>query len=124
MRAAGHVNARRTEYLGYLIKGQLPPARLSLVTFSEMLVIDGFKYTVSVTRSSPTTFNVELGGSLGKSSPSVKAQQQGVDVIMRHMAGGGFLMQVSFACVDMMIPSKGSVVAWTPPTLRASADAL
>lgn len=96
MRAAGHVNARRAEYLGYLTKGQLPPARLSLVTFSEKLVIDGFKYTVSVTRRSPTTYNVELGGSLGKSSPGVKlAQQQGVDVIMRQMAGGGFLMQVS-----------------------------
>ncbi|MEW5311712.1 MAG: hypothetical protein WDW38_003401 [Sanguina aurantia] len=100
VRAAGHVNARRAEYLGYLTKGQLPPARLSLVTFSEKLVIDGFKYNVSVTRRSPTTYNVELGAPVGKASPAHRAtqqqqqQQQGVDVIMRQMAGGGFLMQL------------------------------
>lgn len=29
------------EYLGYLEKGQLPPARLSLTSFQHMLVLEG-----------------------------------------------------------------------------------
>jgi acetyl-CoA carboxylase/biotin carboxylase 1 len=41
LRTLGHVAVRSAEYLGYLQKGQLPPARISLTSFTEEVVLDG-----------------------------------------------------------------------------------
>ena len=41
LRALGHVSSRSAEYLSYLEKGQLPPARISLTTLREEFVVDG-----------------------------------------------------------------------------------
>lgn len=35
------VNSRTAEYVGYLAKGQLPPARISLTRFEEDMVLEG-----------------------------------------------------------------------------------
>ncbi len=41
LRCQDQVNTRSGEYLGYLEKGQLPPARLTLTSFTDSLVIEG-----------------------------------------------------------------------------------
>lgn len=41
LRTLDWVAARSAEYLGYLEKGQLPPARLTLTALSMSLVLDG-----------------------------------------------------------------------------------
>lgn len=41
LRTLDFVAARSAEYLGYLEKGQLPPARLTLTAFEESFVLDG-----------------------------------------------------------------------------------
>ena len=41
LRALGRISSRSAEYLSYLEKGQLPPARISLVTLHEEFVVDG-----------------------------------------------------------------------------------
>ena len=51
LRTLGHVAVRSAEYLGYLQKGQLPPARISLTAFTEEVVLDG----ASKTGPQPTT---------------------------------------------------------------------
>eukprot|EP01026_Neomeris_dumetosa_P002232 TRINITY_DN105946_c0_g2_i2.p4 TRINITY_DN105946_c0_g2~~TRINITY_DN105946_c0_g2_i2.p4 ORF type:complete len:109 (-),score=17.50 TRINITY_DN105946_c0_g2_i2:18-344(-) len=38
------VNERAAEYLGYLQKGAIPPASVSLVSFTEEFVLEGTKY--------------------------------------------------------------------------------
>lgn len=75
---------KAVEYLGYLSKGQLPPPDISLIQFSDDLVLDGVKYRVRVTRNGPTTFAVELNDSR-------------VDVVARKLGDGGYLMQVRCA---------------------------
>ena len=44
LRTLDFVAARSAEYLGYLEKGQLPPARLTLTAFEEAFVLDGACY--------------------------------------------------------------------------------
>ena len=41
LRALGRVSSRSAEYLSYLEKGQLPPARISLTSLREEFVVDG-----------------------------------------------------------------------------------
>lgn len=41
VRASEHFNRHLVEYMGYLEKGQLPPARISMVSSTEMFVVDG-----------------------------------------------------------------------------------
>lgn len=41
LRTLDFVATRSAEYLGYLEKGQLPPARLTLTAFEESFVLDG-----------------------------------------------------------------------------------
>ena len=41
LRTLGHVSVRSAEYLAFLQKGQLPPARISLTSFTEEIVIEG-----------------------------------------------------------------------------------
>ena len=41
LRTLDFVSARSAEYLGYLEKGQLPPARLTLTAFEESFVLEG-----------------------------------------------------------------------------------
>ena len=44
LRTLGHVSVRSAEYLSFLQKGQLPPARISLTSFTEEIVIEGAPY--------------------------------------------------------------------------------
>ncbi|EIE18073.1 hypothetical protein COCSUDRAFT_26470 [Coccomyxa subellipsoidea C-169] len=81
LRTLDFVAARSAEYLGYLEKGQLPPARLTLTAFEEAFVLDGLKYTVKVSRRGPQSFRVFLGSSH-------------VDVVARKLNDGGLLVQV------------------------------
>ena len=41
LRALARISCRSAEYLSYLEKGQLPPARISLTTLHEEFVLDG-----------------------------------------------------------------------------------
>ena len=41
LRTLEFVSTRSAEYLGYLEKGQLPPARLTLTAFEESFVLEG-----------------------------------------------------------------------------------
>ena len=41
LRTLDFVSTRSAEYLGYLEKGQLPPARLTLTAFEEAFVLEG-----------------------------------------------------------------------------------
>ncbi len=41
LRTLEFVSTRSAEYLGYLEKGQLPPARLTLTAFEEAFVLEG-----------------------------------------------------------------------------------
>ena len=41
LRTLDFVSARSAEYLGFLEKGQLPPARLTLTAFEEAFVLEG-----------------------------------------------------------------------------------
>ena len=41
LRTLDFVSARSAEYMGYLEKGQLPPARLTLTSFEESFVLEG-----------------------------------------------------------------------------------
>ena len=81
LRALDTVAAVSAEYLGYLEKGQLPPARLTLTAFDTAFVIDGMKYGVRVARRGPSAFRVCLGGTH-------------VDVVARRLNDGGLLVQV------------------------------
>ena len=44
LRTLDFVSTRSAEYLGYLEKGQLPPARLTLTAFEEAFVLEGAVY--------------------------------------------------------------------------------
>ncbi|EFN59405.1 hypothetical protein CHLNCDRAFT_56737 [Chlorella variabilis] len=81
LRALGHVSSRSAEYLSYLEKGQLPPARISLTTLREEFVVDGVKYGVKAVRLSPQTLRLHLGATW-------------VDVVVRKLNDGGLLVQV------------------------------
>ncbi|KAG2488653.1 hypothetical protein HYH03_012820 [Edaphochlamys debaryana] len=70
-----------SEYLAHLAKGHLPPSSLSLTRMAHAMVINGTKYTVSLTRRGPGLATVELNGST-------------VDVAYRSVNGDGFLIQV------------------------------
>ena len=41
LRVIEQVNLRSADYLGFLEKGQLPPARLTLTSFQQQLVLEG-----------------------------------------------------------------------------------
>ena len=41
LRVIQQVNLRSADYLGFLEKGQLPPARLTLTSFQHQLVLEG-----------------------------------------------------------------------------------
>lgn len=100
VKAYEHISSQSVEYLGYLSKGQLPPASVSLTHFSDTLVIEGTKYAVRVARSGPTAFSVALGGSA-------------VEVCTRKMADGGYLLQVrgNKGGVRGCVGRKGAVVS-------------
>ncbi|KDD75680.1 L chain of carbamoyl-phosphate synthase, partial [Helicosporidium sp. ATCC 50920] len=83
-RALDRFSARSGEYLSYLQKGQLPPARISLVATSEEFVVDGVKYSVRVVRRAPQSFKLHLGGTT-------------VDAVARVLHDGGVLLQVDGA---------------------------
>ncbi len=46
--ATTQVNARTAEYLGFLTKGQIPPASISLTAFEDTFVLENKKYAVRV----------------------------------------------------------------------------
>ena len=81
LRCLDAVASRSAEYLGYLEKGQLPPARLTLTAFDTEFVVEGMKYTVHVVRRGPQAFRIALGDTH-------------VDVVARKLNDGGLLVQV------------------------------
>lgn len=81
LRVVEEASRRAAEYMGFLEKGQLPPARLTLTSFTEDLCLEGVKYTVGVTRRAPDTFSLWLNGSR-------------VDAVARRLNDGGLLVQV------------------------------
>jgi acetyl-CoA carboxylase / biotin carboxylase 1 len=50
VRAYESITSKAAEYLGFLSKGQLPPRDVGLIHFSDDLVLEGVKYSVSVVR--------------------------------------------------------------------------
>jgi len=90
LRALDAAAARSAEYLGYLEKGQLPPARLTLTSFDTQFVLDGMKYSPAVIRRGPQAFRVSLGGGSGAGSTPPSA----VDVVARRLNDGGLHIQV------------------------------
>lgn len=46
LRTLAWVAGRSAEYLGYLQKGQLPPARLTLTSLDVPLVLDGMRHSI------------------------------------------------------------------------------
>ncbi|GIM14327.1 hypothetical protein Vretimale_17212, partial [Volvox reticuliferus] len=81
VKSAAAVAAASSEYLGYLAKGQLPPPGISLTRMEHTMVIEGFKYAVTLVRRGTGRAAVALNGS-------------SVEVAFRKMGDGGFLMQV------------------------------
>eukprot|EP00884_Botryococcus_braunii_P014175 jgi/Botrbrau1/22759/Bobra.0132s0090.2 len=81
LQAQNYVESLSTEYLGYLEKGQLPPARLTLTSFEGSLVLDGMKYSFGVSRRGPASYRILLGKNY-------------VDVVCRKLNDGGLLIQV------------------------------
>ncbi|PSC75189.1 acetyl-carboxylase 1-like [Micractinium conductrix] len=81
LRALGRIASRSAEYISYLEKGQLPPARISLVTLQEEFVVDGVKYSVKAVRLGPQSLRLHLGDTH-------------VDVVVRKLNDGGLLVQV------------------------------
>ncbi|GLC69098.1 hypothetical protein PLESTF_000789000 [Pleodorina starrii] len=81
VKSAAAVAAASSEYLGYLAKGQLPPPGISLTRMEHTMVIEGFKFSVTLVRRGSGRAAVQLNGS-------------SVDVAFRKMGDGGFLLQV------------------------------
>lgn len=50
------------EYIEFLKKGQIPPAKISAVEFDVDLVLDGIKYSLSLSKYSPGGYQISLGG--------------------------------------------------------------
>ncbi|KAL4859471.1 Acetyl-CoA carboxylase 1 [Chlorella vulgaris] len=81
LRALGRISSRSAEFLAYLEKGQLPPARISLTSLHEEFVVEGVKYRVKAVRLGPQSLRLHLGNTH-------------VDVVVRKLNDGGLLVQV------------------------------
>lgn len=79
--AMQHSAERRSDYLGYLSKGQIPPSRLSLTSYEESILIDGNKYHLKVTQKGHGSFGLHLNNST-------------IYVEARTLRDGGILMQL------------------------------
>ena len=84
LRSLERVNGRLADYLAHLQRGQLPSARISLVSTSEDFVVDGTKYEVSVVRTGPQTLSLTLNDST-------------IDIVARKLPDGGLLIQLDGA---------------------------
>ena len=81
VRAMQRFNEKQVEYLGYLEKGQLPPARISMNSTVESFVVDDEKFTVEVQRTGPQNLSLRLNGTA-------------VDIVVRELNDGGLLIQL------------------------------
>jgi len=84
VRAMHHFNEKQVEYLGYLEKGQLPPARISMNSSLESFVVDDEKFSVEVSRTGPQHLSMKLNGT-------------SIDVVARELNDGGLLIQLDGA---------------------------
>ena len=84
VRSMQRFNEKQVEYLGYLEKGQLPPARISMNSTVESFVVDDEKYTVEVQRTGPQNLLLRLNGTA-------------VDIVVRELNDGGLLIQLDGA---------------------------
>ena len=84
VRAMQHFNEKQVEYLGYLEKGQLPPARISMNSSLESFVVDDEKFAVDVSRTGPQHLSMKLNGT-------------SIDVVARELNDGGLLIQLDGA---------------------------
>ena len=69
------------EYIEFLKRGQIPPAKISAVEFDVELVLEGVKYALSISRYSPGGYSVVLGDT-------------DVLVEVRKLRDGGLLVQI------------------------------
>ncbi|KAJ3673764.1 hypothetical protein LUZ60_005756 [Juncus effusus] len=53
-----------SDYVGYLVKGQIPPKHISLVNSVITLNIDGVKYTIEMARRGPGSYRLKMNGSV------------------------------------------------------------
>ena len=81
VRSMQRFNEKQVEYLGYLEKGQLPPARISMNSTIESFVVDDEKFTVEVQRTGPQNLSLKLNGT-------------SVDIVVRELNDGGLLIQL------------------------------
>ncbi|KAK8931231.1 Acetyl-CoA carboxylase 1 [Platanthera zijinensis] len=70
-----------SDYVGYLVKGQIPPKHISLVNFTISLNIEGSKYTIEMVRGGPGSYRLKMNGS-------------NVDAEIHTLRDGGLLMQL------------------------------
>ncbi|BBN00335.1 acetyl-CoA carboxylase / biotin carboxylase 1 [Marchantia polymorpha subsp. ruderalis] len=73
--------SRVLEYIGYLEKGQVPPKHISLVSFQVTLNIEGYKYTVDMTKGGPGSYRLVLN-------------QSEVEAEVHTLRDGGLLVQL------------------------------
>ncbi|CAM6103862.1 unnamed protein product [Calypogeia fissa] len=69
------------DYIGYLVKGQVPPKSISLVNFQVSLNIEGSKYTVDLVKGGPGSYRLRLNGSV-------------VEAEVHSLRDGGLLVQL------------------------------
>nr|CAL63610.1 acetyl-coenzyme A carboxylase [Alopecurus myosuroides] len=70
-----------SEYVSYLIKGQIPPKHISLVHSTISLNIEESKYTIEIVRSGQGSYRLRLNGSL-------------IEANVQTLCDGGLLMQL------------------------------
>lgn len=70
-----------SDYVGYLVKGQIPPKHISLVNSTVSLNIEGSKYTIEMVRGGPGSYRLSMNGS------EVEAE-------IHTLRDGGLLMQL------------------------------
>ena len=58
LRTIQQVNLRSADYLGFLEKGQLPPAKLTLTSFEQQLVLEGVLFQCFGLTAVPSKANV------------------------------------------------------------------
>ncbi|KAG0449700.1 hypothetical protein HPP92_027132 [Vanilla planifolia] len=71
-----------SDYVGYLVKGQIPPKHISLVNSTVSLNIEGSKYTIEMVRGGPGSYKLRMNGS------EIEAE-------IHTLRDGGLLMQLN-----------------------------
>uniref|UniRef100_A0A6V7QRJ1 Acetyl-CoA carboxylase n=1 Tax=Ananas comosus var. bracteatus TaxID=296719 RepID=A0A6V7QRJ1_ANACO len=73
-----------SEYVGYLVKGQIPPKHISLVNSVVSLNIEGSKYTIEMVRGGPGSYKLRMN-------------QSEIEAEIHTLRDGGLLMQANIS---------------------------